>query len=79
MIAYSNFLAVSLPNINLVAEAWGKALVPISIISGFKYTGIYPFKPQVVFEKCPPSGTPSVTDSESRGGENDNKSSGEEV
>ena len=65
----------------LFSEAWGKALVPISIISGFKCTGVYPFNPQVVLEKCPPSGTPSetVTDySESRGGENDNGSSGEE-
>ena len=55
--------------------------MPISIISGFKCTGVYPFNPQVVLEKCPPSGTPSetVTDySESRGGENDNGSSGEE-
>ena len=80
MITYSSILATSLPNINLV-EAWGKALVPASIISDFKCTGIYPFKPQVVLEKCSPSGTPSVTvtdNSESCGDENANESSGEE-
>jgi len=30
----------------------GKALVPLSIISGFKYSGVYPFNPEIVLEKC---------------------------
>ena len=48
---------------SLFSTAWGKALMPLSIISGFKCTGVYPFNPQIVLEKCPVSdhpATPSV-------------------
>jgi len=37
----------------LFSEAWGKALVPLSITNGFKYTGVYPFNPQIALEKFP--------------------------
>jgi len=48
---------------SLFSNAWGKALMPLSIISDFKCTGVYPFNPQIVLEKCPVSdhpATPSV-------------------
>ena len=66
----------------LFSEAWGKALVPLSIINGFKYTGVYPFNPQIVLDKCPvvdQHDAPVVTDdSKLSDSENENASSGEE-
>ena len=35
----------------LLHESWFKAMIPSSIINGFKYCGIYPFNPQAVLEK----------------------------
>jgi len=38
---------------SLFSEAWGKGLVPLSIINCFKYTGVHPFNPQIVLDKFP--------------------------
>ena len=37
----------------LFSEAWCKAIIPLSIINGFKYSGVYPLNPTVVLNKCP--------------------------
>ena len=54
-IIYSTIPPESLPKINLVAHSHKhgeKALVPISIISGFKCTGVYSINPQALLDKC---------------------------
>ena len=38
--------------------------MPLSFINGFKYTGVYPFNPQIVLDKFPSADkndTPAVT------------------
>ena len=41
----------------LFSEAWCKAIIPLSIINGFKYSGVYPLNPTVVLNKCPATST----------------------
>jgi len=58
--------------------------MPVSIISGFKYTGVYPFNPQIVLDKCTTadqhdaSAVTVTDDSKPSDSENENASSGEE-
>ena len=45
----------------LLAEAWLKAMIPSSIINGFRGTGIYPYNPEAVLHKVPSADTSTTT------------------
>ena len=50
-------LLLSISSVNYFSEAWCKAIIPLSIINGFKYSGVYPLNPTVVLNKCPATST----------------------